>query len=151
MVDTSGIIGAVFIVYAGIMLWIGYIVSRSTYSPTDFFLANRSLKAWVTAVSSTASSESAWAVLGTVGLAYKDGLSALWFFPGCLLGYGLNGFCVAERLRKYSREKKIITIPCWIYRFTRFGQTVMSVNFFDWFAGKVMGIYKTMEDFKGRR
>ena len=111
MVDTSGVIGTVFIVYAGIMLWIGYTVSRSTYSPTDFFLANRSLKAWVTAVSSTASSESAWAVLGTVGLAYKDGLSALWFFPGCLLGYGLNWFFVAERLRKYSREKKIITIP----------------------------------------
>ena len=111
MIDTSGVIGAVFTVYVSIMLWIGYIISRSTYSPTDFFLANRSLKAWVTAVSSTASSESAWAVLGTVGLAYKDGLSALWFFPGCLLGYGLNWFFVAERLRKYSREKKIITIP----------------------------------------
>ena len=93
------------------MLWIGYTVSRSTYSPADFFLANRSLKAWVTAVSSTASSESAWAVLGTVGLAYKDGLSALWFFPGCLLGYALNWFFVAERLRKHSREKKTLTIP----------------------------------------
>jgi len=111
MVDTSGVIGAVFIVYAGIMLWVGYIVSRSTHSPTDFFLANRSLTSWVTAVSSTASSESAWAVLGTVGLAYKDGLSALWFFPGCLLGYGLNWFFVADRLRKYSRDKKTITIP----------------------------------------
>jgi len=111
MVDTSGVIGAVFIVYVGIMLWIGYTASRSTYSPADFFLANRSLKAWVTAVSSTASSESAWAVLGTVGLAYKDGLSALWFFPGCLLGYALNWFFVAERLRKHSREKKTLTIP----------------------------------------
>jgi len=111
MVNTSGVIGAVFIVYVGIMLWIGYTVSRSTYSPTDFFLANRSLKAWVTAVSSTASSESAWAVIGTVGLAYKDGLSALWFFPGCLLGYALNWFFVAERLRKHSREKKTLTIP----------------------------------------
>ena len=111
MVDTSGVIGAVFIVYVGIMLWIGYTVSRSTYSPADFFLANRSLKAWVTAVSSTASSESAWAVLGTVGLAYKEGLSALWFFPGCLLGYALNWFFVAERLRKHSREKKTLTIP----------------------------------------
>ena len=111
MIDTSGVIGAVFIVYAGIMLWIGYIVSRSTHSPADFFLANRSLKAWVTAVSSTASSESAWAVLGTVGLAYKDGLSALWFFPGCLLGYALNWLFVAERLRKYSHEKKTLTIP----------------------------------------
>ena len=50
-----------------------------------------------------------------------------------------------------EKNKKIITIPWWIYRFTRFGQTVMSVNFLDWFAGTLMGIYKTMDDFKGRK
>ena len=111
MIDTSGVTAAIFMFYAGIMLWIGYIVSRNTSSPVDFFLANRSLKAWVTGISSTASSESAWAVIGTVGLAYKDGLSALWFFPGCLLGYALNWFFVADRLRKYSREKEVLTIP----------------------------------------
>ena len=54
-------------------------------------------------------------------------------------------------IKAIERNKKIITIPWWIYRFTRFGQTVMSVNFFDWFAGKAMGIYKTMDDFKGRK
>ena len=54
-------------------------------------------------------------------------------------------------IKAIEKNKKIITIPWWIYRFTRFGQTVMSVNFFDWFAGKVMGIYKTMDDFKGRK
>ena len=111
MMELSRVIGAVFIIYGSIMLWIGYTASRSTYSPVDFFLANRSLKAWVTAISSTASSESAWAVLGTVGLAYKDGLSALWFFPGCLLGYMLNWFFIAERLRKHSREKGTLTVP----------------------------------------
>ena len=111
MTELSGAIGFVFIVYGIAMLWTGYIVSQDTNSPADFFLANRSLKAWVTAISSTASSESAWAVIGTVGLAYKDGLSALWFFPGCLLGYMLNWFFVAERLRKYSLEKEALTIP----------------------------------------
>ncbi len=54
-------------------------------------------------------------------------------------------------IKAIEKNKKIITIPWWIYRFTRFGQTVMSVNFFDWFAGKVMGIYKSMDDFKGRK
>ncbi len=54
-------------------------------------------------------------------------------------------------IKAIEKNKKIITIPWWIYRFTRFGQTVMSVNFFDWFAGKVMEIYKTMDDFKGRK
>lgn len=111
MTELSGTIGAVFIIYAGVMLWVGYAVSRSTYYPVDFFLANRSLKAWVTAISSTASSESAWAVIGTAGLAYKNGLSALWFFPGCLLGYALNWFFIAERLRKLSREKDTLTVP----------------------------------------
>ena len=54
-------------------------------------------------------------------------------------------------IKSIEKNKKIITIPGWIYRFTRFGQTVMSVNFFDWFAGKVMEIYKTMDDFKCRK
>jgi short-subunit dehydrogenase len=54
-------------------------------------------------------------------------------------------------IKAIEKNKKIITIPGWIYRFTRFGQTVMSVNVFDWFAGSVMGIYKTMSDFKGRK
>ena len=53
-------------------------------------------------------------------------------------------------IKSIEKNKKIITIPWWIYRFTRFGQTIMSVNLFDWFAGKVMGIYKTIGDFKGK-
>lgn len=53
-------------------------------------------------------------------------------------------------IKAIEKNKKIRTLPGWIYRFTRFGQTVMSVDVFDWFAGSVMGIYKTMNDFKGR-
>jgi len=54
-------------------------------------------------------------------------------------------------IKAIEENKKIITIPGWIYRFTRFGQAFMSVDAFDWFAGIVMGIYKTMDDFKGRK
>ena len=54
-------------------------------------------------------------------------------------------------IKAIEKNKKIISIPGWIYRFTRFGQALMSVNMFDWFAGSIMGIYKTMNDFKGRK
>ncbi len=54
-------------------------------------------------------------------------------------------------IKAIEKNKKIITIPGWIYRFTRFGQTFMSINFFDWFADSIMGIYKTMENFTGRK
>ncbi|PIQ95500.1 MAG: symporter [Nitrospinae bacterium CG11_big_fil_rev_8_21_14_0_20_56_8] len=111
MTELTGTIAAVFVLYIALMLAIGWAASRATHSPADFFLADRSLTAWVTAISSTASSESAWAVLGTVGLAYKDGLSALWFLPGCLLGYALNWLFIAERLRKHSQEEHALTIP----------------------------------------
>ena len=54
-------------------------------------------------------------------------------------------------IKAIEKNKKIISIPGWIYRFTRFGQAFMSVDVFDWFAGSIMGIYKTMDDFKGRK
>ncbi|MDA1109401.1 MAG: sodium/proline symporter [Nitrospinae bacterium] len=111
MTELTAIIGTVFFLYVLLMIGIGYLASRKTHSPADFFLADRSLKAWVTAISSTASSESAWAVLGTVGLAYKDGLSAIWFLPGCLLGYAINWLFIAEKLRKHSHEEHALTIP----------------------------------------
>ena len=114
MTELSGTIAVVFIVYIMVLLGIGWATSRQTRSPLDFFLADRSLKAWVTAISSTASSESAWAVLGTVGLAYKEGLSAIWFLPGCLMGYLINWFFIAEKLRQRSAEIQAITLPDYI-------------------------------------
>lgn len=111
MTELSGAISVVLILYVVLLLGIGWVTSRQAKSPDHFFLADRSLKAWVTAVSSTASSESAWAVLGTVGLVYKEGLSAIWFLPGCLMGYAVNWLLLAERLRKFSHATHAITLP----------------------------------------
>lgn len=54
-------------------------------------------------------------------------------------------------VKAIEQNKKMLTIPGYIYRFTRFGQAVMSINLFDWFAGSVLGIYKTMEHFTGHK
>jgi all-trans-retinol dehydrogenase (NAD+) len=54
-------------------------------------------------------------------------------------------------IKAIEKNKKLISIPGYIFRFTRFGQAVMSINVFDWFAGDVLGIYKTMENFTGRK
>lgn len=48
-------------------------------------------------------------------------------------------------------NKKMVTIPGYIYRVTRIGQATMSINVFDWFTGDVLGIYKTMKHFVGRK
>ncbi len=54
-------------------------------------------------------------------------------------------------VKAIEKNKKMLTIPGYIYRFTRLGQAIMSVNFFDWFAGSFLGIYKTMEHFVGHK
>lgn len=54
-------------------------------------------------------------------------------------------------VKAIEQNKKMLSMPGYIYRFTRLGQAIMSVNVFDWFAGDVLGIYKTMEHFTGRK
>ncbi|MEJ2369112.1 MAG: sodium/proline symporter, partial [Acidobacteriota bacterium] len=94
------VIVVIVAIYLLVLLAVGYVASRLTRSPEDFFLAGRSLGSWVTAISSTAASESGWVVLGAVGMAYKFGVSALWYAPGCLAGYVVNLYWVAPRLRR---------------------------------------------------
>lgn len=53
-------------------------------------------------------------------------------------------------VKAIERNKIMVTLPGYIYRVTRFAQAVFPLAFFDWFAGKVLGIYKTMEHFTGR-
>ena len=54
-------------------------------------------------------------------------------------------------VKAIERRKKILSIPGYLYRVTRLGQAIMSINFFDWFAGNILGIYNTMEHFTGRK
>jgi len=109
----------IVVIYMGILLAIGYAASRMTKSPEDFFLAGRSLGSWVTAISSTASSESGWVVLGAVGMCYTFGVSALWYAPGCLFGYWLNLYGVAGRLRSAAAKTGALTLPDFVAE--RFG------------------------------
>jgi short-subunit dehydrogenase len=54
-------------------------------------------------------------------------------------------------IKAIAQKKRMVTIPGYMYRLTRVGQGFMSINVFDWFAGKVLGIYKTMEHFTGHK
>ena len=54
-------------------------------------------------------------------------------------------------VKAIEKKKKKIGISGYIYRVTRLGQAIMSINIFDWFAGDALVIYKTMEYFTGRK
>lgn len=54
-------------------------------------------------------------------------------------------------IKAIEKKRTMVTLPGYIYRLTRFGQAIMPIRMFDWFAGSVMGIYKTMDGFVGRK
>jgi sodium/proline symporter len=119
-VSADALVLTIVAVYMAVLLGIGAAAARITRSPVDFFLAGRSLGSWVTAISSTAASESGWVVLGAVGMAYTNGVSALWFAPGCLMGYWINLYLLAPRLRRETARTGALTLPDLLA--TRFGE-----------------------------
>jgi len=54
-------------------------------------------------------------------------------------------------IKAIEKDKIIFTMPGYIYRLTKIGQALLSINAFDWFAGSFLGIYKTMDHFIGRK
>jgi sodium/proline symporter len=101
-----------FWLYTLSIMGIGIYSARySRTGSTDFFLANRGIGAWVTALSSSASAESGWVMLGLVGMSFQMGVGALWIIPGTVLAFLFNWLVLADKLRRVAKDRDAITIP----------------------------------------
>ena len=109
------IIGIIFALYLGLMVFIGVRNYSNTDTLSKYLLGGRSLNAWVSAMSAQASDMSGWLLIGLPGTAYAiyTGTSeAIWTAIGLWLGTYLNWLFVAKRLRKYTFiSQDSITIP----------------------------------------
>lgn len=57
----------------------------------------------------------------------------------------------ATIIRAIRRDVKMQTISRWLYPLVRLGQAILPVSLFDYTAGTIFGIYKTMDNFVGRK
>ncbi len=102
-----------FILYLGMMIYIGLRYMKKNNSSSDFFLGGRNVGPWMTALSAEASDMSGWLLMGLPGVAYLSGLKeAFWTAVGLEVGTYLNWLFVAKPLRKYTKAcGDAITIP----------------------------------------
>ena len=98
------------VIYKILLIAIGLLARSRNHSEEDFFLGGRGLGPVVAAVSASASSSSAWTLMGVSGAAYAWGLGAAWLFLGCVGGFALNWYVLAPRLRSLARREGAITV-----------------------------------------
>ncbi|MEE9393337.1 MAG: sodium/proline symporter [Planctomycetota bacterium] len=108
--DKSQVIITTLIVYKIVLIAIGFIAERRNKDASDFFLGGRGLGPVVAAISASASSSSAWTLLGATGFAYSKGLAALWLFPACVGGFVINWYLLAPAIRKFSGAQDAVTV-----------------------------------------
>lgn len=92
-----------FFTYAVVILGIGlYFCWKTKNNMSSFFLGERQMNPWVTALSAQASDMSAWLFMSLPGAACLFGYQALWIALGLAIGTYLNWKVVARRLRSFS-------------------------------------------------
>ncbi len=103
-----------FAFYFVAMLGIGlfFFFKSSSKNEKEYFLGNRSMGPFVTAMSAQASDMSGWLLMGFPGSILAFGMGKVWIGIGLGLGTALNWIIVAKRLRRFSRAAKdSITLP----------------------------------------
>ena len=75
---------------------------------TDFkVLADFGLRRWAL----LAALLSAWLLLGLTGLAYAEGMAAIWVAIGCVTGILVLWIFLAEPLQKLTAKTEALTVP----------------------------------------
>ncbi len=90
------------LIYPVILIGIGFWRAKSIKNHADFMVAGRTLPAWVLVGSLVCTWVGAGTLFGGAGLAYRSGLSALWFSIGAWVGL-VAVYFMAPRVRSLSQ------------------------------------------------
>ncbi len=101
----------VFIAYIVILIGIVTYSARRSKTNDDFVLGGKKISGFSLALSERATGESAWLLLGLTGLAYSEGMAAIWVALGCVLGILFLWTFMAEPLQRLTDKTGALTVP----------------------------------------
>ncbi len=85
LVNLGGLDTFIIVVYFGFVLWIGFYLMRYTKTGNDFFMAGRSMTAWIAGLSFVAANLGSLELMGWAASAYQYGILAThWYWIGAI-------------------------------------------------------------------
>lgn len=119
-----------FVLYFTVVLGIGaFFFKKSGSGEKGYFLGDRQMGPYVTALSAQASDMSGWLLMGLPGSVLAAGFGKVWLAIGLAIGTYLNWLLIATRLRRFSKVAgDSITIPQYLNnRFKSTGKTLQVI------------------------
>ena len=107
---SSGVLWTTLAVYFVALFAIGAWARQRTRDGDSYFIGGRGLGALVASLSYAAGSSSAWTILGVSGIAFSQGISAIWLLPGTLTGHVLAWFWLGRRLNDVAHRNRWVTL-----------------------------------------
>ena len=107
---STSVVWTTLFVYFIALFAIGAWARRRTRDGDTYFIGGRGLGALVGSLSYAAGSSSAWTILGVSGIAFSQGISAVWLLPGTLTGHVLAWFWLGRRLNAVAHDNRWVTL-----------------------------------------
>ena len=111
---------ALLVAYSIVMVAIGLVIGRRVRATGDFFVAGRTLGPGLIFATFLAGNIGAGSTVGAAGLAYRDGLSALWWNASAGIGCLVLAFSVGPRMWRESVAHGDLTLGDFLER--RYGR-----------------------------
>ena len=97
--------------YALILLGIGFYASKKMHDIKDYFAGGKKMGFLAVSFSARATGESAWLLLGLTGMGFALGVNAFWVVVGEILGVGGAWIFMSRRFKRLTDRYDSITVP----------------------------------------
>lgn len=104
------IVWTTLVVYFIALFAIGLWAKRRTRDDDGYLIGGRRLGGLVASLSYSAGAMSAWSILGVSGIAFSQGIAAVWLLPGTLTGTALVWFWLGRRLNRGAHRSRWVTL-----------------------------------------
>ena len=112
-----------FVLFSLALVGVGVAASiKRKANPEDYLLAGRGVHPVLTGLSAVSTNHSGFMFIGLVGFTYTSGVQAVWLMLGWMLGDVVAWSGLNQRVRRYSEQHGVMSLPALLGVYTDEGQ-----------------------------